>query len=94
MHLGATVHQWLLIVRILLKPKSGRKDEACRADGRGKLLEIHSKGSESNVVDNFPGFPLFSSEASPERYIQGSCRNILQIKVLNWNQFKDEYFYY
>lgn len=43
MHLGATVHQWLLIVRILLKPKSGRKDEACRADGRGKLLEIHSK---------------------------------------------------
>lgn len=28
MHLGATVQHWLLIVRILLKPKNGREAKA------------------------------------------------------------------
>lgn len=81
MHLGATVQHWLLIVRILLKPKNGREAKA----GGAHVEENYCKTIQTSSRA-FSGF-FVSSKASPECYIQGSCRGSFKIKVLNWKSF-------
>lgn len=92
MHLGATVHHWLLIVLILLKPKSGREAKARRAEAEENYCKSSTK---INCGGSFSRFSVVASKASAELDIQGSCRNNLTIRVLTWNQFKmlSQYYY-
>lgn len=80
MHLCATLHQWPLIIRILSKPKSGRKAYVCRAEAE----ENRCSSFQTRIRINC-GALLFKFSNPPKSFLNAASRtpekNCLKVKV-------------